>query len=144
MKNQFVAVIKKPLVLMGISLFGLLSCSEPSETTVFADEYTNLTPWGDPDITGKWSYASLTPLQRPQRLGEKEFYTPEEAAETLALPVYPELARAVSAPFIVAPEYGTRCSTTVVWRETGKARFAERRFDAAGRPSGESAFNLQF
>ena len=42
--------------------------------------YDKRTPWGDPDISGMWSYASLTPLQRPQRLGDKEFYTPEEAA----------------------------------------------------------------
>ena len=28
-----------------------------------------------------WSYASLTPLQRPESLGDKEFYTPEEAAQ---------------------------------------------------------------
>ena len=46
--------------------------------------YSNLTPWGDPDISGMWSYASLTPLQRPERLGVKEFYTPEEAAQIFA------------------------------------------------------------
>ena len=43
--------------------------------------YSKLTPWGDPDISGMWSYASLTPLQRPESLGDKEFYTPEEAAQ---------------------------------------------------------------
>ena len=37
------------------------------------------TPWGDPDLQGMWSYASLTPLQRPLALGDREFYTPEEA-----------------------------------------------------------------
>ncbi|MBE00879.1 MAG: hypothetical protein ACJZ8M_02790 [Pseudohongiellaceae bacterium] len=46
--------------------------------------YNQRTPWGDPDISGMWSYASLTPLQRPERLGEKEFYTPEEAAQIFA------------------------------------------------------------
>ena len=46
--------------------------------------YEKRTPWGDPDISGMWSYASLTPLQRPERLGEKEFYTPEEAAQIFA------------------------------------------------------------
>ena len=38
------------------------------------------TPWGDPDLQGTWSYASLTPLQRPNDLGDREFFTPEEAA----------------------------------------------------------------
>lgn len=42
--------------------------------------FSRTTPWGDPDLQGIWSYASLTPLQRPERLGEKAFYTPEEAA----------------------------------------------------------------
>ena len=46
--------------------------------------YNQRTPWGDPDISGMWSYASLTPLQRPERLGEKEIYTPEEAAQIFA------------------------------------------------------------
>ena len=35
------------------------------------------TPWGEPDLQGVWSYATLTPLQR---LAETEVYTPEEAA----------------------------------------------------------------
>ncbi len=39
------------------------------------------TPWGHPDLQGTWSYASLTPLQRPASLGEREHYTPEEAAQ---------------------------------------------------------------
>ena len=39
------------------------------------------TPWGDPDLEGTWSYASLTPLQRPASMGERERYTPEEAAQ---------------------------------------------------------------
>ena len=38
------------------------------------------TPWGDPDLQGLWSYASLTPLQRPADLSNREFFTPEEAA----------------------------------------------------------------
>jgi hypothetical protein len=38
------------------------------------------TPWGDPDLQGVWSYASLTPLERPTALGGREFFTPEEAA----------------------------------------------------------------
>ena len=37
------------------------------------------TPWGEPDLQGTWSYASLTPLQRPAELGDRQHYTPEEA-----------------------------------------------------------------
>ena len=39
------------------------------------------TAWGDPDLQGTWSYASLTPLQRPTSMSDKEFFTPEEAAQ---------------------------------------------------------------
>ncbi len=65
---------------------------------------------------------------------------PLDELDTEHLPF--ELARAVSAPFIVAPEYGTRCSTVLTWNESGKIRFAERRFDASGEQTGESVFSL--
>jgi hypothetical protein len=51
---------------------------------VDSNKYDKRTPWGDPDIMGKWSYASLTPLQRPLRLENKEFFTKQEAAEIYA------------------------------------------------------------
>jgi hypothetical protein len=35
---------------------------------------------GQPDLTGSWTNATYTPLERPQNLGNKAFYTPEEAA----------------------------------------------------------------
>ncbi|MSO82440.1 MAG: hypothetical protein EXQ53_03980 [Acidobacteria bacterium] len=37
------------------------------------------TPWGDPDLRGVWHLATYTPLQRPQHLAGKPFYTEEEA-----------------------------------------------------------------
>jgi hypothetical protein len=38
------------------------------------------TRWGHPDLQGTWTNATLTPLQRPVELGDKEFYTPDELA----------------------------------------------------------------
>ena len=38
------------------------------------------TAWGDPDLEGIWSYATITPLQRPSELAGREFLTDEEAA----------------------------------------------------------------
>jgi ribosomal protein L28 len=35
---------------------------------------------GQPDLTGNWTNATYTPLERPPNLGTKEFYTKEEAA----------------------------------------------------------------
>jgi hypothetical protein len=40
-----------------------------------------LTPWGEPDLQGVWSYATITPLQRPTELTGREFLTDEEVAE---------------------------------------------------------------
>ena len=37
------------------------------------------TSWGDPDLQGRWSNATLTPLQRPADLGDKAYFTPDEA-----------------------------------------------------------------
>jgi hypothetical protein len=37
------------------------------------------TSWGDPDLQGVWSYASLTPLERPASVAGREFFTREEA-----------------------------------------------------------------
>jgi hypothetical protein len=41
---------------------------------------TGRLPWGDPDLEGIWTNATLTTLQRAPELGTKAFFTPEEAA----------------------------------------------------------------
>ena len=38
------------------------------------------TPDGQPDISGIWTNDTLTPLERPRELGDKAFYSAEEAA----------------------------------------------------------------
>ena len=38
------------------------------------------TAWGDPALGGIWDFRSITPLQRPEELSEREFLTEEEAA----------------------------------------------------------------
>ena len=39
------------------------------------------TPWGAPDLQGTWDFRTITPLQRPEDLGDKAFLTEEEAAQ---------------------------------------------------------------
>jgi len=52
-------------------------------------------------------------------------------------------AHAITAPFIVTPAYGTRCSTVVRADRSGHWHFLERRFDAAGVSSGESRYSFR-
>ena len=39
------------------------------------------TVWGAPDLQGVWDFRTITPLQRPEDLGDKAFLTEEEASE---------------------------------------------------------------
>ena len=48
--------------------------------------------------------------------------------------------RALTAPFIVGANYGTRCSTAVVYRADSHVEVGERQFDATGDATGESRF----
>ncbi len=49
--------------------------------TATADQPTPpRTAWGAPDLGGVWDFRSITPLQRPEELADKEFLTEEEAA----------------------------------------------------------------
>jgi len=46
-----------------------------------ADGWTaSMTPWGDPDLQGIWNFGTITPLERPDEYGDREFLTPEEIA----------------------------------------------------------------
>src|SRR5690349_1398168 len=38
------------------------------------------TPDGKPDLQGVWDFKTITPLERPRELGDKAFFTAEEAA----------------------------------------------------------------
>ena len=62
------------------------------------------------------------------------------AAATGGLPR--EWQQVLSAPFVLHPVYGTRCSTVVLLEPGGAAYIAERRFDAAGEAAGETEFRL--
>src|SRR5437868_13686286 len=38
------------------------------------------TAWGEPDLQGKWSYATITPLERPADAASKEVLSREEVS----------------------------------------------------------------
>ena len=39
------------------------------------------TAWGTPDLNGLWDFRTITPLERPANLADKEFLTEAEAAK---------------------------------------------------------------
>src|SRR3954464_9682595 len=39
------------------------------------------TPWGDPDLQGTWDYRTITPLERPTNMGDRQFLTDAEATQ---------------------------------------------------------------
>ena len=61
------------MLVVPVSLLGQDSATKPATT--------DRTPWGDPDLQGIWSFASITPLQRPAALAGREFLTEEEVAQ---------------------------------------------------------------
>jgi hypothetical protein len=40
-----------------------------------------LTPWGHPDLQGVWDYRTITPLEKPTELGERNSFTQSEAEQ---------------------------------------------------------------
>ena len=62
------------------------------------------TPWGDPDLQGLWTTRYDTPLQRPARFADKEFFTDEERAEL-------DLQRTAILERDARPEVGNPLST---------------------------------
>ncbi len=75
------------------------------------------TPWGDPDLQGVWDYWTFTPLQRPERLANKEVLTEEEAAL---------FAREASEAALAIDRDGPGAGSTgaygqAVWTERGRA-----------------------
>lgn len=74
------------------------------------------------------------------RLLDDKQKAPANTIESSRLPF--TTAHAISAPFIVLPDYGTRCSTVALRDAAGGWSMRERRFDAAGKNTGESAFAI--
>ena len=68
---------------IAIACFAISPLSGQSETQGKSDETLAVesprTPNGRPDLQGYWTTPSFTPLERPDRLAGKEFFTEEEA-----------------------------------------------------------------
>lgn len=67
---------------------------------------------------------------------------PASSAEVDSSELPFKLARALTAPFIVADTYGTRCSTSLLYANDGRVEFCERRFAPDGTTTGDSNFTF--
>jgi len=55
----------------------------------------------------------------------------------------PDFERLLSSPFIISPDYGTRCSTIVAMARTGETLLCEQSYDPDGRPHERHDWRLQ-
>ena len=95
-----------------------------------------MTSWGKPNLQGVWDFRTITPMQRPDDLAEKEFLTAEEAAERDRAAVEREVRlfnrpaqRTVGEPVWTAERKGRRARTTTSgWTEapTRSTRYGRR------------------
>ena len=67
-------------VLVSVSAVAVVVAVVSLSATPVAAQTTPRTAWGQPDLQGIWDFRTITPLQRPEELGDKEFLTEEEAA----------------------------------------------------------------
>jgi hypothetical protein len=68
------------LVICGVSV-AAGQASRPGTDAAGEPKTLPRTPWGHPDLQGRWTNATITPLERPAELAGKEFLTDAEAAE---------------------------------------------------------------
>ena len=67
--------IQGVLALTGLGLLVPVVVAGQSATSA-----TPRTAWGDPDLGGVWDFRTITPLERPEEMGDKAFLTEEEVA----------------------------------------------------------------
>jgi hypothetical protein len=96
-----------PFAVAPVSGQGPSSAANTKGTT--KTETAARTAWGDPDLQGVWSYATLTPLERPASMAGREFFTREEAAK-----------READAETEVPPRPGDTGTYNVEWFDRGK------------------------
>ena len=74
-RGQPVSTKTAVFVILFVALPGLAGAQPPGGWVV------DRTHWGDPDLQAVWDYRTLTPVERPEELGDKAVLTDEEVAE---------------------------------------------------------------
>ena len=68
------------LAAAGLAVLFAVVLSGPAPAFAQSETEAPRTPWGDPDLQGVWDFRTITPLERPEELGDQAFLTAEEAA----------------------------------------------------------------
>jgi len=74
------------MAILGLSIPHMLFGEQQDATKNQTSQPTKVwgvsrTPWGDPDLQGVYTFATQTPVERPNELGGKAVYTEAEVAE---------------------------------------------------------------
>jgi len=108
MRVRYVALVQALAAALSVVVFA---------ATVGAQKPSLVTAWGAPDLQGIWDFRSLTPMERPGTLGEKEVFSGEEA-ETFAQEAIRRASRDSDTSGRVVPyndfwfDEGTKVTTT--------------------------------
>ncbi len=79
------------------------------------------TAWGHPDLQGVWDFRTITPMERPEDLADREFLTAEEAAELEDVRAAENAARDDQVPDDIVGNYNT------FWFDRGDSVIETRR-----------------
>jgi hypothetical protein len=124
-------------VTVSVSITGTLAQAPAASVTVQVPALK--TPWGEPDLQGIWTDEFDTPLQRPAKYAEQEFFTDaqrteldKERTEMLNRRAVGTLADAYNfAVFLSTKRTGTRTSKIVE-----SAQWSDSAADGGGTKSG--------
>jgi hypothetical protein len=77
MRRRLLQSIAASMVIVPVLVF----LTSPDVTVAQDSAAAFQTPWGEPDLQGIWTDETNTPLQRPARFANQEFFTEEQRAE---------------------------------------------------------------
>jgi len=79
MQNRFrasmIGIVAVPAA-VGVVMSAPIAWAQAQKPAVSAPGAALKTPWGDPDLQGIWMEETDTPLQRPARFANQEYFTP--------------------------------------------------------------------
>ena len=81
MRNQFLNLTATGAITAAVGAVAALLGTQTSAQGPTATATTLKTPWAEPDLQGIWTSEFDTPLQRPAKYADQEFFTEAQRAE---------------------------------------------------------------